>query len=416
MRLPRVLLLDHTAQEGGAEQALLRTAEALHNDGAVRLQALLFADGPLKARLSAVGIPTVVLALDESVAKASRDQIGIRAIRSAGIAARFVPRLARAIRGSSADVVVANSLKSAAFAFVAAPLAGRRWIWHLHDRLAADYMPAPLARVMQLVAAIGPHTIVANSLATLRTLPALARRKAVVVHPGLPREVFTGRSATPPELTRVGIVGRISPTKGQREFLEATALVVRQRPEARFLVVGGALFGEDRYEAELRELVERLHIVDQVEFTGWIPNVGEWLRSLTVLVHASPVPEPFGQVIIEAMAAGVPVVATAAGGVLEILAPEGIHVPIMGWRSTRSGVLVEPGNPVALAQAIESVLDDADGRTCRAEAARADAEYRFTIERTAATTLLAWRRSLRALNSARRARPQCSQLADSGQD
>ncbi|WP_243062400.1 glycosyltransferase [Humibacter sp. RRB41] len=391
MRLERVLLLDHTAQEGGAEQALLRVAEVLQESGAVQLRALLFADGPLRHRLSSAGIPTVVLHLDKAVANISRDKVVSRAARFTVTAARFVPRLARAIRGSRADLVVANSLKSAAFAFVAAPLAGRHWAWHLHDRLAVDYLPAPLVMAMRLIALIGPRAIVANSRATFETLPARARRKAIVAYPGLPPEAFAVSAATSPDHSVVGIVGRISPTKGQREFLEAAAIVALRRPEVRFAVIGGALFGEDLYQAELRELADRLHIVDRVEFTGWVSNVPDRLRGLTLLVHASPVPEPFGQVIVEAMAAGIPVIATAAGGVPEILDPDGVPVPIIGWRPTQGGVLVEPGSPDALADAIEAVLDDADGRGRRATTARADAGRRFTIGRTADTTLCAWR-------------------------
>ena len=174
---------------------------------------------------------------------------------------------------------------------------------------------------MRWLAALGPRAIVANSFATLETLPALAMRKAVVAYPGLAPEAFevdtrAERDGTP----LAGIVGRVSPTKGQREFLQAAAAVAVGHPDARFSVVGGALFGEHDYESQLQSLADRLGIADRVEFTGWVADAAVRVASLSVLVHASPVPEPFGQVIVEAMAAGVPVVATAAGGVPRCMA------------------------------------------------------------------------------------------------
>lgn len=392
MRRPRVLVLDHTAQEGGAELALLRVAEVLCDDDDLELRVLLFADGPLRERLVSAGVQTAVLPLDEGIATASRDRIVAGAAGSALSAAGYVPRLVRAIRGSRADVVVANSLKSAVFAFFAAPLAGRRWVWQLHDRLATDYLPAPLVAAMRLIAVLGPRAIVANSRATLETLPASARRKAVVAYPGLPPEAFTRAEPASGDVV-VGILGRVSPTKGQREFLEAAAIVAAGRRDVRFAVIGGALFGEHGYEAELRDLAERLGIADRVEFTGWVSDAPARLRELTVLVHASPTPEPFGQVIVEAMAAGVPVVATSAGGVPEILDENGGRSDAP-WSTTATGVLVRPGDSTALAQAMESVLDDRVAADARAGAANADARRRFTIERTAEAIREAWSTAL----------------------
>jgi glycosyltransferase involved in cell wall biosynthesis len=386
-------VLDHTAEEGGAELAMLRVAQVLHGDRA-DIRVLLFADGPLFQRLRAAGVPTVVLPLDESVAKASRDQVVAGLARSAGAALGYLPRLVRAIRGADVDLVVANSLKSAAFAAFAAPLAGRRWVWHLHDRLSADYLPLPLRYAMRAVAAWGPRAIVVNSRATLATLPPRARRKATIAYPGLTPDAFDPAEPASPPI--VGIIGRISPTKGQLLFIEAAAAIAGEHPDVRFRVIGAALFGEDAYEAEVRRLATRLGIADRTEFTGWVSDAPAWLRRLAVLVHASPTPEPFGQVIVEAMAAGVPVVATSAGGVPEILDPSGgterLDEP---WTATATGVLVRPGDVSALADAMRAVLGETDTRALRSAAARADALHRFTIERTADVVAAAWTKTAR---------------------
>lgn len=391
--LPRVLVVDHTAQESGGQLALHRVAALLHGDRA-DIRALIFDAGPFVDRLRGVGIETVVVPLDAAVNTTSRDRLLSPAslARSLGQAIGFVPRLARAIRGSGAELVVANTLKSAVFTALAAPLAGRRWIWHLHDRIARDYLPGPLVAAMRALAVVGPRAIVVNSEATLATLPAVAKRKATLAYPGLAADAFaTGelREGAPV----VGIVGRISPTKGQREFLLAAAALAQRHPDLRFEVVGAALFGESDYEADVRALPERLGIADRVEFTGWVSDPAARLRGLTLLVHASPVPEPFGQVVAEAMAAGVPVVAMDAGGVPEMLDPDASAPETAagsGVRVTRSGILARPGDPDALADAIGIALADASARAARADAARADAQRRFTIEATADAVWSAW--------------------------
>lgn len=384
MSLPRMLVLDHTAQEGGAELALVRLSRQLNAIGG-DVSVLLFADGPLRARLKETGVRTAVLPLDTNVATASRHEILVlrRLLRTVATAVRFVPRLVRTIRGSRADIVVANTLKSAVFATLAAPLSGRPWVWHIHDRIAPDYLPHLVVFGLRFLAAVAPRAIIVNSQATLFTLPKLARRRATIAYPGLPAEAFM--QALPFVPPAVGIVGRLSPTKGQREFIRAAVTVSADFPDLRFRVVGGALFGEGAYESEVRALAARTGIADRIEFTGWVANAAVHVRDLTLLVHASPVPEPFGQVVVEAMAAGVPVIATAAGGVSEILdeSSVGRELPSEGWRETPTGVLVRPGDADALAAAIGAALVDHDGRARRAIAARKDAEARFTIEHTA---------------------------------
>lgn len=379
----RVLVIDHTSREGGAELALLRVAERLAPR--LEIRALLFEDGVLVGRLRRAGIRTVVLPLGGDVNTTARDRVLAPAamLRAVSRLLAFVPRLSRAIRRSGADLVVANSLKSAVFTALSAPLAGKPWVWHLHDRLAADYLPGPLAQAMRMLAVVGPRGIVVNSGATLATLPARARAKSTLAYPGLTADAFAPAEPSHPPI--VGMVGRVSPTKGQREFLRAAALVAAAHPDARFRVTGAALFGEDAYAAEVARLPDELGIADRVELTGWVSDPAVAMRQLSVLVHASPVPEPFGQVVVEAMAAGVPVVATDAGGVPEIL---------LDAHAGPLGELVPAGDVATLARAIARALDDPDAARARATAAREVAAGRFTIDVTVDAVHDAWSRHL----------------------
>lgn len=378
----RVLVLDHTAQLGGAELALARALSATDRSRAV-VRVLLFSDGPLVGRLRAQGVPVRVVPLDERVVGTERSAVltgPVGTLRTVGRAVPFVLRLAREIRASGAEVVHTTSLKADVLGLPAALLAGRPLVWHVHDLLTAQYLGRPLAAVMRGLSVVGPSVVVVNSRATGATLPALVR--PVVAPPGLAPEQVRRQQRPPHDGPPVvGIVGRISPTKGQDVFLRAAAIVARQRPEVRFRIVGSALFAEQAFADGVGALVGSLGLTDRVELTGFVEDPAAAMDALDVVVHASPVAEPFGQVVVEAMARGVPVVATSGGGVDEIVLPDG--VPALGR-------LVPPGDPAALADAVLATLADpgADRTARRAQLQVAD---RFPVARTASVLTAVWR-------------------------
>jgi len=114
------------------------------------------------------------------------------------------------------------------------------------------------------------------------------------------------------------------------------------------LIVGSPLFGEEAYEADLRRQVELLGIGANVEFTGFTRDIPGILRTIDIVVHASITGEPFGQVIIEGMAAGKPVIATRGGGVPEIIT------------HGENGLLTPMGDFDALADALLYLLQNPD--------------------------------------------------------
>src|SRR5699024_1520307 len=114
-----------------------------------------------------------------------------------------------------------------------------------------------------------------------------------VLDPALPVPRRTG----PPV---VGIIGRVSPTKGQLELVRAAPRILRHRPDVRLREVGGPLFGAEDYQARVRAEAERLGVAPHVEWVGAVLDTRAELDTMMVCVHASPVPEPFGQVVVEA--------------------------------------------------------------------------------------------------------------------
>ncbi|GAB3611866.1 glycosyltransferase family 4 protein [Humibacter ginsengisoli] len=398
----RILVIDHTAQLGGAEVAMARLLGAI-DPVRFDVRVLLLADGPLCELLRGSGIRFAVIRASESLTTAGRDQATaslVATLTNAWRTLSLVPRIVRAIRGARADLVVANTLKAAVLTSIAAPLSGRRWVWHLHDRLAPDYLPKRLAQAMRALAGIGPRSIVANSESTRRTLPTLPGERVVVAYPG----IEVGPNHKPPEPAAVGenghpmfgLLGRIAPTKGQDEFLRAAARVSPVHAHAHFMVIGDALFNDAAFASGIRALPESLGIADRVTFTGWVDDPTTELRKLTALVHASPVPEPFGQVLVEAMLTGVPVIGTDAGGVPEILdASDGEEEEVSpGVTRTRLGLLVTPGDVDALQHAMVWMLDHPTERASMAENARLSARERFDVRKSAGVVQASWTRAL----------------------
>jgi len=177
------------------------------------------------------------------------------------------------------------------------------------------------------------------------------------------REEF-GLAPDDPLITNVG---RLVPWKGQDVFSEAFSRIVARLPRARALIVGSPppnRVGEE-YHRRLRGIVERLQLQDHVMFTGFRKDIPEILAASDVVVHSATSPEPFGRIVVEALAAGRPTVATAAGGVPEIVEHE------------KTGLLVPPGDAERMAEAIEALLRDPDAAARMGSAARRDVAVRF---------------------------------------
>lgn len=365
----RVVFVNHTAKLSGGELALLRLIPSLDVDALV----VLGEEGPLAERLRERGIAVEILPF--SARSLPRANVG--AVLPAVAAVAYAFRLRRLLRRVRPDLVHTNSLKAALYGGVAGRLAGVPVLWHVRDRLAADYLPPRALRITQLAARLLPSAAIANSKATAATLPAGLHTDVIAsaVQPGMASD-RNGHAG------RIAIVGRIAPWKGQDVFLRAFASAFPDGDETAVLV-GAPLFGagEEAYERSLHTLAAELGLGDRVEFRGFREDVAAELRSTDVLVHASVLPEPFGQVIVEGMAAGVPVVAARAGGPAEVISDD------------VDGLLYEPGDVAELAAALRRVTGDRALRD-RLSAAGRDKAASFSPERIAAQTTDAYRRLL----------------------
>jgi glycosyltransferase involved in cell wall biosynthesis len=362
----------------GGEIALLRLLPAIAP--LVDAHVILGEDGPLVGELRCAGATVEVLPMAEQVRDVRKDSVALGRLDPRPVLSlmTYVWQLQRRLRQIRPDIVHTNTLKAAFYGGLAARLAGVPVVWHVRDRIAADYLPRTAVRLVRLAAEVLPTAVVANSEATLATLGS-ARNASVVYNTfDIQPPTESGRNRTATSTLTLGVVGRLAPWKGQHVFLEAFAVA---------RLVGTALFGEEDYEAELRSLVDRLGIGERVEFRGFREDVSEELAELDVLVHCSTSPEPFGQVVVEGMAAGLPVIAAAAGGPLEII-EDGVD-----------GILTPPGDAEALAEAMRRLAEEPDLRADLGRAATASCA-RFNAENVRARLMTVYRAVL-AADSAR---------------
>jgi glycosyltransferase involved in cell wall biosynthesis len=389
----RIVVVTHAGDVGGAETALIRLIRALDPDR-FDVRVVTLEDGDLIGRLQAERVFSTVLDVGDVVRVTREGAIAspVVLLRNAQSALRAARVLRSRMIADLPDLVVANSLKAAVLLAVANIGTRTPWVWHLHDRLASDYLPAPVALAMRMLARLGPKRIVANSRATAQTLGWWGREKTTVAYPGVDVSAYRHDVIEVRE-GPVGMVGRISRTKGQAVFLDAAEIIADRWPHVRYRIVGAALF-EDRDEEEAlrRRVADSDVLASRVEWAGWSSDVPHELDRFGLFVHASTTPEPFGQVVVEAMLVGTPVIATDAGGVPEILDPRGSGgEPVAdGVRRTRSGLLVRPGDPQALAHAIRWAIEHPTESTDAARFAQADAAELFGIERTAAVVGKVW--------------------------
>ncbi|WP_280501134.1 glycosyltransferase family 4 protein [Nocardia farcinica] len=389
--MTRAVFLSHTAAPSGAELATLRLLVALREAaraheteeaaaasadavaraapagpvvrsvagesvgtvGPVRASMLVTEDGPLVELLRARGVPVTVCGNDFD--SRSLTIAGSGPLRLAGGAVELIrlgARLGKYVRAEGADVLVAQSTKALLMGAVAARRARVPLVWQVHDRVAGEYFGPVLALLLRVLGWTVARGVLANSRATLATLYTRGRR-AAVAYPGVPDTEPGARGPQrAPADTRLVLVGRLTPWKGHEILLRALPLL--PVPPRQVWFVGGVFFGEDEHRRALERLAAQVAV--PVEFTGHVDDPGPYLRDADIAVHCSVTAEPFGQVVVEAMRAGCAVVAAGAGGPTEIV------------RDGVDGLLVAPGDPVALAAALERLIADPALRTRLAEA------------------------------------------------
>jgi len=343
------------ANHGGAEQMLSDVLGQLDTNR-FSPYVVFLAPGPLAEEFASAGHPTSVLPIGRL-----RNPLRVGAA---------VLRLRRIFEREKPDMVVSWAAKPHIYAAPAAILAGMadRLIWWQHSLPTGHWLDR-LATVLP-ASSIGCSSEAAAT-AQRRLRP---RRPTFVVHPGIELDDAGARTTEAMELfpsrptgsTVIGIPGRLQPWKGQIEFLNALAELRRRGHDVRGAIVGGEAFGRSRgYRAEVSRAIDRLGLTGTVAVTGQVPDARPYIAAMDIVLNLSQ-GEPFGIVIVEAMAMRKPVVALDAAGPAEI-----IH-------SGRTGMLIADRDAATVADAVEGLIADPKLRKTLGERARTRVEASFT--------------------------------------
>jgi len=399
---PRRILYVTLAADGGQAAVVERLAKGLDRD---RYEPVVLFDTAkqsfIRDRLSESNIKTIDLRKneDEQVSigpKASKNRdVGSKVEAFLGKKARhfyfslkalreFVLRqapkislLVKIIRENNIDLVHTHqSIVHGKPEIIAARIVGVPCISHRHGYSKLTHFDLFFAKF------VDAFIYVSRDVAEDHISQGEPQKKGIVIHNGVDigefeqsfdkmkiRNEFGCKSDEP----LVGIIGRIDWWKGHEYFLEAIAIASRKFPILKGVIIGefekgGAVNLNRKHTQKVKSLVRSLGIEGKIIFTGFRSDVSRLMSGLDMIIHASSEPEPFGLVVIEGMAAGKPVVATAAGGVLDII-ENGV-----------SGILVPCKDSTAIADAIITILYDPEKAEQMGCAGRRHVEENFSIE------------------------------------
>lgn len=360
----RSVLLIHPSDEAyGADRVLLRLAAGLQQRG-WRLEVLISDDEPpgwLTEKLKEISIHVLRGPLAPARRRYFRPSKILGYVAALVRARKWVRSEAGRFRPSVIHVNTSALLLGA--------ILGRPHravvVWHVHEIVVRPRLGNWLFRLAPVLTA--SHVIaVSRAVRNHLTPGGWGRRKVSVVWNGIEKPDVGKTTDERPSV--VAYIGRLNRWKGLEVFVDAIAAVAAKSPSARFLIAGDPPAGEEWRATALATSIAEMGLGDRVSILGFERDVPKLMERVSIVVVPSIWPEPFGLVTLEAMRAGKAVIASAAGGSLDLIEPG------------RSGLLVPAGEPAALATAIGTLLDDSALRARLGAAARRRAQALFSAD------------------------------------
>lgn len=365
----RVLFVHNSSDIYGASRSLLRFCRKLMARG-VETAVVLPQDGPLAELLRSEGLRVLIFPALRVITRPV-----LRSWRIIPWLAGFLPsawRMAALIRRERADIVHTNTGVIVSSG-LAAKLAGRPHVWHIRDwfqefgplwKPYSRYILATSDKILCVSKAIAgqfpasPKIEIVNNGFDLAEFPPLAEDEKAAAR---------ARWGIAPGALVAGTVGRIKfVRKGQEFLLQAAGRLRARNTNVTCLLAGGPAPGAEDHVDRMRLLARELGV--RAIFTGELPDARPAYAAMDIFVLPSAQPEPFGGVVMEAMALGLPVIGTAIGGTTEQIA-EG-----------ETGLLVPPADPERLAEAIIKLAQSRELRARMGNAGRERISKRFSLD------------------------------------
>lgn len=370
----KILFYNHTGQVSGAEYLLLMVLARLDRN---RFSPVVVCpkEGPLLAKLKELSIPAETVA-GLNARFTMRPDYLLRYLLSFWLVIRD---LRNKVVSSQPDVIHANSIRAGLVATIATLSLQTKVVWHLHDLLP----PHPFSILIRTIACLASRSrmiavsrsVADNFVGRFSTL----RSRVQVILNGIDLEKFYSSPVIDDRIREeleiaptdfvIGIVGQLTPRKGQLALVRAFAKVLRELPDSVLVIVGAALFNRDQdYADSIKESAVALGVADRIRLTGARSDVAAVMQSVDLLVVNSTI-EPFGLVALEAMACERPVLAAISGGIPELI------------KHGENGWLVAQGDENALVEAMVRLGRDPKLRTRLAAAGKQVVTSNFSVER-----------------------------------
>lgn len=380
---PKILFIHTSAVLGGSEKAFLDLMSRYPKELVDQTYFVLPFHGPLEHKLIGQFGATAKILVKEfppMFAKTSR-KYPLRSmfwtIANIFGVIRYVFDLRSIILKNEIDIVYSNGIKCHILSAILKRISTINVVWHLQD-----FFPhIPAVNLFLKLFGVAPDLVIANSQNVLddfnQHIPSGWKINSErVVHNSVDPSEFLPALQIKSQPLVISLVAMLTPWKGQEIFIEAIKLVKQSLPNENFeaWIVGGEVYktaGESGYLEKLRSVISADGLDQTVFLKGLIEDVQSVYHRSEIVVHCSTKPEPFGRVIIEAMSSGCAVIASGAGGVIEIIDSE------------KNGLLVSPGRPRELADAIIKLITDANLRKQLGTAARQKVIEKFSAAKFA---------------------------------
>ena len=362
------LFLHSSADLYGADRCLLRIVEACRDS---RPFVVLPYDGPLVAELRRVGVAHVIKPM-AVMRRQCLTPFGLIGLSFAAI--RDIFQLGALVRRESVELIYSNTT-AIIMGGVVARLNKLRHIQHVREIIET---PRPVGWFISQLGRLADRVVCVSDATRSNYVsfcPVLSSR-TIVIHDGIDLETFKNGDGcmfreqleVPHDALIVGMIGRFSSWKGQDLFVSAAEEFMKRYPERKtcFVIVGNAFRGQEWREKALRDRVDSSVARSFFRVVQFREDVADILAGFDIFTMPSTRPDPFPNTVLEAMAAAKAIVASASGGVVEMLDRE-------------SGILIEPNNVDALCRAWERLASDPALREVMGKVACTRVKSLFTL-------------------------------------